>query len=187
MRGRKHHATGHCYSMLDRESRSLECRCSIEIHNFPLLHDRNGSQRVVLASLLGHALEHLKQRQRRDYQRPRRFTWFRECGRVGSVAEVLKPAGGVDHVHTRSMSRGTLVSMPFSDPREAFADRTGTSSIRPRYSMAWSFSPGLMPRASRIFDGITIWYLEDTVIVCLLYTSDAADDLLCVDLGGRRI
>ena len=24
-------------------------------------------------------------------------------------------------------------------------------------------------------------------IHCLLYTSDAADDLLCVDLGGRRI
>src|SRR5659263_769762 len=23
--------------------------------------------------------------------------------------------------------------------------------------------------------------------ICLLYTSDAADDLLCVDLGGRRI
>ena len=23
--------------------------------------------------------------------------------------------------------------------------------------------------------------------VCLLYTSDAADDLLCVDLGGRRL
>eukprot|EP01017_Pseudomicrothorax_dubius_P009735 TRINITY_DN13372_c0_g2_i1.p1 TRINITY_DN13372_c0_g2~~TRINITY_DN13372_c0_g2_i1.p1 ORF type:complete len:137 (+),score=36.20 TRINITY_DN13372_c0_g2_i1:61-471(+) len=27
----------------------------------------------------------------------------------------------------------------------------------------------------------------DQIIVCLLYTSDAADDLLCVDLGGRRI
>src|SRR5450756_3169080 len=25
------------------------------------------------------------------------------------------------------------------------------------------------------------------VMTCLLYTSDAADDLLCVDLGGRRI
>ena len=24
-------------------------------------------------------------------------------------------------------------------------------------------------------------------ITCLLYTSDAADDLLCVDLGSRRI
>ena len=26
-----------------------------------------------------------------------------------------------------------------------------------------------------------------SIQVCLLYTSDAADDLLCVDLGGRRI
>ena len=25
------------------------------------------------------------------------------------------------------------------------------------------------------------------LLLCLLYTSDAADDLLCVDLGGRRI
>ena len=29
-------------------------------------------------------------------------------------------------------------------------------------------------------------YADETMI-CLLYTSDAADDLLCVDLGGRRI
>src|SRR5659263_764731 len=29
--------------------------------------------------------------------------------------------------------------------------------------------------------------LTDEVWTCLLYTSDAADDLLCVDLGGRRI
>ena len=29
--------------------------------------------------------------------------------------------------------------------------------------------------------------VRDTrVAPCLLYTSDAADDLLCVDLGGRR-
>src|SRR5680860_731937 len=29
--------------------------------------------------------------------------------------------------------------------------------------------------------------LSRTRTICLLYTSDAADDLLCVDLGGRRI
>src|SRR5450756_3247238 len=29
--------------------------------------------------------------------------------------------------------------------------------------------------------------LVRVVRTCLLYTSDAADDLLCVDLGGRRI
>ena len=28
---------------------------------------------------------------------------------------------------------------------------------------------------------------ETLILPCLLYTSDAADDLLCVDLGGRRI
>ena len=28
---------------------------------------------------------------------------------------------------------------------------------------------------------------SDQPMSCLLYTSDAADDLLCVDLGGRRI
>src|SRR5680860_1152495 len=28
---------------------------------------------------------------------------------------------------------------------------------------------------------------DQELVGCLLYTSDAADDLLCVDLGGRRI
>ena len=28
---------------------------------------------------------------------------------------------------------------------------------------------------------------EILIYFCLLYTSDAADDLPCVDLGGRRI
>src|SRR5665809_166530 len=32
--------------------------------------------------------------------------------------------------------------------------------------------------------GIALWR---EIYPCLLYTSDAADDLLCVDLGGRRI
>src|SRR5450756_3128031 len=36
---------------------------------------------------------------------------------------------------------------------------------------------------------ITVRTSRSTGVVstCLLYTSDAADDLLCVDLGGRRI
>src|SRR5665213_1466760 len=28
---------------------------------------------------------------------------------------------------------------------------------------------------------------HERTVPCLLYTSDAADDLLCVDLGGRRV
>ena len=34
----------------------------------------------------------------------------------------------------------------------------------------------------------TFKYFSNSIVyACLLYTSDAADDLLCVDLGGRRI
>ena len=38
-----------------------------------------------------------------------------------------------------------------------------------------------LPAADGVADGLH-WRAG-----CLLYTSDAADDLLCVDLGGRRI
>ena len=36
-------------------------------------------------------------------------------------------------------------------------------------------------------DAQVVQYFPGLNNVCLLYTSDAADDLLCVDLGGRRI
>src|SRR5450756_2345366 len=36
------------------------------------------------------------------------------------------------------------------------------------------------------FDGSRFRRSAGRPRVCLLYTSDAADDLLCVDLGGRR-
>ena len=47
-----------------------------------------------------------------------------------------------------------------------------------------SVSPGAWRRAtSRRSGGASARWST----ACLLYTSDAADDLLCVDLGGRRI
>src|SRR5450756_3213424 len=42
----------------------------------------------------------------------------------------------------------------------------------------------LIPLAAAAFVAFGLWALAGR---CLLYTSDAADDLLCVDLGGRRI
>ena len=36
-------------------------------------------------------------------------------------------------------------------------------------------------------DGQLVLGAQNQCEGCLLYTSDAADDLLCVDLGGRRI
>eukprot|EP00657_Telonema_sp_P-1_P004424 TRINITY_DN20236_c0_g1_i1.p1 TRINITY_DN20236_c0_g1~~TRINITY_DN20236_c0_g1_i1.p1 ORF type:complete len:123 (-),score=51.27 TRINITY_DN20236_c0_g1_i1:47-415(-) len=46
----------------------------------------------------------------------------------------------------------------------------------------------LMDCVIQVFpDQMHIATLETFLNTCLLYTSDAADDLLCVDLGGRRI
>ena len=47
----------------------------------------------------------------------------------------------------------------------------------------------------KAFNEMTLVYAGDArnnmgnsmLEACLLYTSDAADDLLCVDLGGRRL
>src|SRR5450756_3122571 len=71
----------------------------------------------------------------------------------------LKPASSV--VHT-----------------SATAATTGNSDhcVRDRRPVTWSRQSLMRPHA----------VLRHTR-TCLLYTSDAADDLLCVDLGGRRI
>src|SRR5665213_4550873 len=53
---------------------------------------------------------------------------------------------------------------------------TGTSCAHPGYQSV----QGAINNAGNF--GATV-----EVCTCLLYTSDAADDLLCVDLGGRRI
>ena len=53
-----------------------------------------------------------------------------------------------------------------SQPRRGLQGRPGSATRSKRWRM---------PRVS------------ESSRPCLLYTSDAADDLLCVDLGGRRI
>src|SRR5450756_2417966 len=42
-------------------------------------------------------------------------------------------------------------------------------------------------QAPQIVENQVTYPLTTTMMSCLLYTSDAADDLLCGDLGGRRI
>mgnify|MGYP007112062165 CR=1 FL=1 len=51
-------------------------------------------------------------------------------------------------------------------------------------SFALSAARGISSGIERIRSGVKVSQLYYT---CLLYTSDAADDLLCVDLGGRRV
>ena len=62
------------------------------------------------------------------------------------------------------------------------------------HQLVWVDCETYMVRKIEAFDGqgklvasITINNLKINPKLCLLYTSDAADDLLCVDLGGRRL
>src|SRR5665213_3110614 len=55
------------------------------------------------------------------------------------------------------------------------------SYVRPTVTTyAWPASTLRTPQRWPAYSPLVDW-------PCLLYTSDAADDLLCVDLGGRRI
>src|SRR5665213_4209058 len=91
--------------------------------------------------------------------------------------------------------RGALAQAPLARQLQA---RTTNSVVRSAH--ARTIAP---PRPPRLLVQLTraCVYLDEHVVltdvsfsvragecwVCLLYTSDAADDLLCVDLGGRRI
>src|SRR5659263_604727 len=66
------------------------------------------------------------------------------------------------------------------DDREA---QTGVQSSQAQVAQAQA---GLH-NAQANFDRTRDLRAKGFVSACLLYTSDAADDLLCVDLGGRRI
>src|SRR5680860_685447 len=80
---------------------------------------------------------------------------------------------------------------PCSGPRPCIAAGSPTSwpgSRRARTAdSAPAHSPG--PSLSQLLSTNANSNTENAVYTnpCLLYTSDAADDLLCVDLGGRRI
>src|SRR5450756_3085842 len=45
-----------------------------------------------------------------------------------------------------------------------------------------------IPLLEQLLQGLQTLLIGNLILLCscLLYTSDAADDLLCVDLGGRR-
>src|SRR5665213_3651123 len=69
------------------------------------------------------------------------------------------------------------------------ADEVGPSSIATFVPKDRALSPTEIRIMLRLLEGVatlpTIRLGMKLYLLCLLYTSDAADDLLCVDLGGR--
>src|SRR5450756_742652 len=107
---------------------------------------------------------------------------------------------------------GEILASPTLRSRPLFAQRSAsimspadfgeshTSSLFSRFfffkqKTAYEIMPSLVGSEMCIRDSNCDRWNNDTGFLlmtninpsCLLYTSDAADDLLCVDLGGRRI
>src|SRR5659263_227645 len=57
----------------------------------------------------------------------------------------------------------------------------------PRRCLSAMVESGAIYRVTRGIYALPDAWEDELFFICLLYTSDAADDLLCVDLGGRRI
>ena len=99
------------------------------------------------------------------------------------------------------------VTVVVAEAQEAFIfARAKTPAVHEVIEELWNLQQAtriadtIFRPAARIFRSTCAFSIESIVAVvrdrlkvfaiacaCLLYTSDAADDLLCVDLGGRRI
>src|SRR5665213_1498799 len=92
----------------------------------------------------------------------------------------------------RLAANGLIERRP--DPNDRRANRLYLKpAARPLLDQLAELGTDMMATVLDGLDGKTIErMLNDLIRIkdnlrCLLYTSDAADDLLCVDLGGRRI
>src|SRR5659263_627154 len=73
-----------------------------------------------------------------------------------------------------------------NDCIDKMADADGIILVSPTYFADISAGMKALIERSGMTNGTNDVMFKHKVS-CLLYTSDAADDLLCVDLGGRRI
>src|SRR5450756_1733505 len=86
--------------------------------------------------------------------------------------------------------RELVLDLPADDIVTFPEGRTNLYALDPTplgLSALWAKHEGENPTGSFKDRGMTVAVSWARHQGCLLYTSDAADDLLCVDLGGRRI
>src|SRR5450756_3108945 len=92
----------------------------------------------------------------------------------------------------RSDSRKLKGSNSTANPRPRNSVATSVESILAEEPVTYNLAASVSRtrRANRLQPSTTCTSsrkMKAPLSLCLLYTSDAADDLLCVDLGGRRI
>ena len=83
----------------------------------------------ILSALAANCLEHLMDGYGRDNEGCTVRERESKLSGIRSVCEKFQPCGRIHHVHTRSVSRSTAVSIPFKKPRISAISLSGISSI----------------------------------------------------------
>ena len=112
-------------------------------------------QRFVLAALLHDATTPFHKYDGRDQHVGHVLDGRGDRVRSRPCREVLQSSRRIDEIHTRSLSRGTDVSIPLRKPRIFRIGCTGMNSARFCYWSTCTFWPGCRRSASRISRGIT--------------------------------
>src|SRR5205814_5848700 len=128
-----------------------------DVHDCAFLHGRNGLHCSAFVALLSNPLEYFVAVDSRYQQQLGILDCRREEARILSVGKVFEPARRVDKIHMRSLSRGTVESMPRTNPRSALAGLMGINSIRSPRAMTRIFCPAVIPRDLRTSRGMTTW------------------------------
>src|SRR5450756_1932878 len=104
---------------------------------------------------------------------------------VSGITRRFKAVGGILDERSRRLVAAAESAALGRGGVSAVSRATGISRQVIRQGMAELGEAAVHPpgRVRRVGGGRKKAVTQD----CLLYTSDAADDLLCVDLGGRRI
>src|SRR5450756_2581727 len=107
---------------------------------------------------------------------------YKRQRRVRTVGELLQNQlrMGFVRMERNIRDRMTTVDPAEADPKALINPRPVVAAVREFFgsSQLSQFMDETNPLAA---------LTHKRRLSCLLYTSDAADDLLCVDLGGRRI
>ena len=80
------------------------------------MHKGHSLKNIRFITLAQDRLENLINGNCGDDKIRRFLKWMGKERRIGTVREILKPSGRVDHVHSRSGSLSTVVSIPLRNP-----------------------------------------------------------------------
>lgn len=103
---------------------------AIERDDLPLMQHRRRLQRRVFIALQHHPSRDFDEHNGRHEQLADILNGSGNLRHLRPGREIFLPRRGVDQIHTRSLSRGTVVSRPFRNPRIWRIGCTGMNSTR---------------------------------------------------------